>query len=1133
MKRIITSALTIMAVLVIPLCSFAEDTDMFGGESVSMEPNILIVFDNSGSMDESITVGEPYDPNTTYTCSACTYDKTKVYYQYSSSWIFFADIGSNAYVDKAEIDCNSARSNLNADGEWGGQIKWASPHQCTNKNSYYLLRTGNYLNYTLSPSNLVTEKKLDIAKREIINVIKNTPLKIRWGLMVFNYDEGGYIVSAIKDRGLNCYYNYATYADIPEEDRAGFTEAQWNSSKSLFDTDLIAKINAQTASTWTPLAETLAEAGRYYAGAVPYYGKLTAADVAAFTSTAKTQYKTPIDYRCRSNNVIIITDGEPTHDKGALLTGTYLNSKSIGDKDGDNKDPGSYPDDGSDYLDDVAEFLYNEDLILRSSGLVDSSGVSYGTYLTNPDTGISNWQHVYTYAIGFRIDTQILRDTCDNGQGKLRDSGDGTYFTTNADIGLASALRLVLGDIVSKNSSYTAPVVPISRANKTYAGNSLYIGLFSPVETIPGFWRGNLKKFGFYKTTTSSQDNDILLDRYAQPVTVDGDGMITDSVLTAWYQEVPPYEGMQINYGGVGKVMYNGNGGHSRIFKTNKNNVLVDFNKTNILPENLGFTSADTLMRDDLIDWVRAEGVYAPSSGGAMKRTWLLGDILHSRPAILYDDTNYTNVIFVGANDGFLHCFVDNEGNDGTSLNYTNDTVYEAWSFTPWDVISRLKYLPPENSMVHVTGDSIHDIFVDGSPTVYTTDSKNYVAFGLRRGGNTYYSLNITNYTSPLRAWEISSGILGTGAETLGESWSTPLFSKIKIPGGSSQEVLLFAGGYDTNQDKSNPGGPYVNGCTTCDKTGKAIFAVNAATGALVSSLDFTYGNYNKLTYSIIDLIAYDDNDDDCDDVIYAVSLGGDVFAFNDMNTDGTWDKRWLFHASQDGSTSKLRKLFYAPGIAQETWGDWVYVGSGDREDPLDEGGTNIVTNRLYAIKNKWKTSPWITTWTDGTANDTLTDSDAADLVDVTADILQTSTNQTTIDQHASDIEAKSGWYITLEFSGEKIVSPVIVYDKVAYFTTYQPTTAADADPCTTTASGTGRIYAVNYKNGNAVYDSNADGALTKTDRIIKTGKGMAPEPKIVITPTQTYVVVSMEGTILIFKVASGREIRRYFWQQQ
>jgi type IV pilus assembly protein PilY1 len=1137
MKRIEILAMLMLAFMTLPVAALADDTAMYGGESVALDPNVLIIFDNSGSMDNYVRVGEPYDPGITYTCATCSWDRTKVYYQYSStSWLQFASIGAEGRVDEAEIRCASARNGLNNDGEWGGNIRWSGSHNCGGS-AYYLLRTGNFLNYIIA-KNIVSGKKIDIAKNEIIKVIKSTPLKIRWGLMVFNYDEGGYVVSAIKDRGLNCYYDYATYADIPAEDRAGFTEAQWHNTQNLFNTDLINKINAQTASTWTPLAETLAEAGKYYAGAAPSsYAKPSASDTAAFTSSAKTLYDTPIDYRCRSNNVIIITDGMPTQDRGSVLTSTYLNGEAIGDEDSDGCDPngcrtGMYTDNGSDYLDDVAEFLYNKDLIRSNFRENDSSGTNYGTYGETGYTASSYWQHVRTYAIGFElapdIDPEILRDACDNGQGQERDSGDGTYFNTGDDIGLSTALRLVLSDIVARNSCYVAPVVPISRTNKTYAGKSLYMGLFSPTEAVPGFWRGNLKKFGFEKQA-SITDTEVLRDRYGAAVARDSEGNILNSVLTAWYVESSPREeGLQVNKGGAGKVLFTGNNAHSRTFKTYKPGVgMIQFNKVDISPEDLGFAAGETVKRDDLVDWTRAEGIYAPNSGNSRARPWLLGDILHSRPTILFDDTNNTNVVFVGTNDGFMHCFIDNEMDSGDTFNLDNDTLYEAWSFISWEVMTKLKKVPPENSLEYITGDAEHDILVDGTPLIYTSSDKKYLTFGLRRGGSTYYTLDVTNYLVPSRIGEIGSDFLSSRSipETLGESWSTPYFATIR-ESGVKKDVILYAGGYDTNQDNSNPG--------SGDTVGRAIFAVSATSpSVLVPELTFAHSSYNKMTYCIVDLISYDDNNDDCDDVIYATSLGGDVFAFNDKDGNGIWTARWLFHATPEGGlNSKLRKLFYAPGVAQETWGDWVYVGSGDREDPTDENGSNRVSNRFYAIKNKWNVSPWISTWVDGTSADTITDADPNDLVDVTEDILQSTDPGVTIDDklaHAQLIEARFGWYITLENPGEKVVSSAILYDHVAYFTTYQPTSATVTDPCTTSSTGISRLYGVDYKNGNAVIDSDGDGILEKSDRIIATGDGMLPEPKIVVTEDQTYVVFATE----VIPKAGNREIHRYYWQQQ
>ncbi len=49
----------------------ADDTEIYGAvTSVSLEPNILIIFDSSGSMDTDDVPGEPYDPVETYAGSS-------------------------------------------------------------------------------------------------------------------------------------------------------------------------------------------------------------------------------------------------------------------------------------------------------------------------------------------------------------------------------------------------------------------------------------------------------------------------------------------------------------------------------------------------------------------------------------------------------------------------------------------------------------------------------------------------------------------------------------------------------------------------------------------------------------------------------------------------------------------------------------------------------------------------------------------------------------------------------------------------------------------------------------------------------------------------------------------------------
>jgi type IV pilus assembly protein PilY1 len=269
------------------------------------------------------------------------------------------------------------------------------------------------------------------------------------------------------------------------------------------------------------------------------------------------------------------------------------------------------------------------------------------------------------------------------------------------------------------------------------------------------------------------------------------------------------------------------------------------------------------------------------------------------------------------------------------------------------------------------------------------------------------------------------------------------------------------------------------------------------------------------MRYSMVDLRTYDNDDDGCDDVIYSPSVGGDLFAFDDASdvtgtkNDGAWTSRLLFSAQNMGGTDKLRKFFYAPGIAQESWGDMVYLASGDRESPMATYGTAY--NRFYAIRYTFPA-----TWNNDSP---LTDSS---LTDVTS-----SYNPATV--------SANGWYFNMNHSGEKAVSTPLIFDKVAYFTTFTPQTTVASDPCGLTGAGVARLYAVNYKTGEAVFDFDEDGSLEdgSNDRSKDIGSGIPSEPTLVITEQGIFVVVGTQEGPFVFDTQSGRSIHRYYWHKQ
>ncbi len=123
---------------------------------------------------------------------------------------------------------------------------------------------------------------------------------------------------------------------------------------------------------------------------------------------------------------------------------------------------------GSDYLDDVAKYLYSNDC--------------------NPDLGTGTSfakQNIITYTIGFRVQNQLLYRTAATGGGE--------YFTADNYSALSEAFKHIMAAIVERNSCFVAPVVPVSRTNRTFAGNKIYLGFFKPQQD--GIWFGNLKRY--------------------------------------------------------------------------------------------------------------------------------------------------------------------------------------------------------------------------------------------------------------------------------------------------------------------------------------------------------------------------------------------------------------------------------------------------------------------------------------------------------------------------------------------------------------------------------------------------------------------------------------------------------------
>ncbi len=527
-------------------------------------------------------------------------------------------------------------------------------------------------------------------------------------------------------------------------------------------------------------------------------------------------------------------------------------------------------------------------------------------------------------------------------------------------------------------------------------------------------------------------------------------------------------------------------------------------------------------------------------------RKWMLGDVLHSRPIAVnygtlggYSEAQPNVRLIAGSNDGLMHMFRNTSTAQTTTALAKNPDLsdgVETWAFMPRAVMPAIKKLKTNLNPT----DPRHPYTVDGSPTVYIKDvdgdgniesgdgDKVWLYFGLRRGGNKYYAMDITNPDSPILKWTITGGT--ENFEELGQTWSTPQIGHMLFDAGSEltvdpKPVLIFGGGYATNKD-THPGHKDADGVAITatqkgsdDNIGNAVFIVNADTGELVWKAvkgDAFTATSNKvfkhpaLTDSIpSEITAVDTGGNGLIDRLYFGDTGGRVWRadLKCRNQDGTgcvsecmvdgtpcatagWKTQPILsvgrHVTDTNNLENDRRFFYPPDFAQSKDDigpfDAVIIGSGDRENPKDMS----VKNWFYMYKDR-KTGT-------GTIPDSFPVVEHGDtqLGDVSDDCLQTSD---------CTVNLTKGWKMRLHCQldsinntcGEKNLSPAVTLSGNIYFTTYIPQ-STDPAACSL-PEGTGKFYAVSLQKGFAVEDfySGNGTALAKLDRADDLASGGIP----------------------------------------
>ncbi|WP_133406232.1 pilus assembly protein [Parashewanella tropica] len=1064
--------------------SFGDDTELYIAASnarTGLRPQVLIIFDNSGSMSRHEST-KPF-----FTDTGKLNDSTKLYFSSNGTVVPTAD--SSQFILQRTNACASSAQYLNdygvftgyireyrftaGQGRWqplptddGSSIKIIDCYEdIENKNKsnphwpdgYPVDGEGDETNkkpYTHIPDGASPAAIADaIAKSKLTDLGIGKPITLYTQEYIdwFHKDNNNadtkrrieiaqniisetVLTTPGVDFGLAVFNRNGDSRDHGSKDHGGRIIKAISKTDEKSKTDLLKLIDSLHAETWTPLCETMYEAYRYFSGGSVVYGKnQNRSPRPPMDSNAQISgvYKSPFsDNNCGSSaSIIYITDGEPFYDLHADSDVEQLTKATFGDKV-----------DGS-YLPALASWMKTNDV----------------------NSTVQGTQTVSTYTIGFSDGAdkaaEILSKTAEWGGGK--------YYAAKDAVALRTALRDTFTNILAGSFSFTSPSIASNNFDRTQTHDSVYFAMFTANKGAR--WTGNLKKF-------KVRGNGEIIDASSgSKKAIGADGNIDANACSYWsdcYTSGP--DGHDVTKGGalamlrdpVDRNIYSNIDSAWKIVSRTKGVLNLPKGQAQAdLATKIGINKDNKDKVDDLMKWTIGIDVDDENDDKQFTdiRLDILGDPLHSKPlAINYGiEKGKPDIrLLMGTNHGFLHMFKDVE---------SQNKVEESWAFIPSDLLSNLPILRANVP----TG--VHSVYgIDSPPVAYIQRSSNTIkdiwAFvGMRRGGSAYYALDITNADEPKFMWKADATTLKT--PELGQTWSVPVITRIPghSDGGVAKPVLIVGAGYSpTTKDGRSLGKD--------DTKGRGVLIIDAETGNLVHY--FGHGASGKsampgIKDSIPNSVAALDSDGDgLTDRIYATDTGANIWRIDMPSANKSEWTAYKFADLGGNSVAQDRRFFAAPTVAQtiitnivvdektkqqmkqDIPYDAVVVGSGNRTSPLDTGRDDY----FYVLQDRNITTKSF----DGTTNpvpETLT---LTHLFNVTT---APANNQ---DTHIK-FSANKGWYYNFKQAGEKSLSAATIINGKVFFTSFVPGNNS-TNQCL--IGGVGRLYGFDLHRGFRAYQS-------------------------------------------------------------
>lgn len=746
--------------------------------SEGVEPNVMVVLDDSGSMVIGFYYGD-YESDTTYVnCpSSITLPATYTYQSYS--WRRGWQTYTAWYEIEAKTDANGNAYFVhnNTSYAWGSSsgtdATTGLPKRCFGKNTKYKVQysedfnnysnpgsqiddnddhfdgeagKGNFWNYYFSNDDQTgvdnwgeEDQKFGVGERieiaqDAAKLLVRSVDDIRIGLAGFeDNNDGGRVLVNIDS--IDEVVNTST----------GKTHAD----------QMIEQINDMIGYNGTPLGETLFDMGRYFVEGKedqdivlhPAATDTTNSTGTQVTRTASSVFSSEPRYQgaaskptepvieayCQKSYVVMLTDGDPSVD-------------GDGDIDSDIEDYASSHNDtntnGSNAIfDDVALALYDIDL---RPDLVDLNGEAVRNNIT-------------TYLIaGFGLETStLIQNTVDNGKGVGVDiNEDGSNATSailyQADDGnqLTQSFEDIFQDIASDSGAQTAVTF---NSGSLEDGAALYQATYARVDHR---WSGDLQAYLYDTSNSVFSDTSTwsAAEQLDDRVSTNGHG---DRIILTYSKSDDGVAFTEANWNQLSSEQQDdlkgdGNAAHGKdVLNYLRGESNSDF-RDRASYESDGTTVASLGLLGDMVNSSPME-VGEPelgypdygdkaSDGSSITQ---FGTASESYSDFAKDYENRDSVVYVGSNDGMLHAFDGDISTGGKELfAYIPGLIFDSN-----DTEEGLYYLTDE--------DYEHKFYVDGPLTasdVYidpaggsNRDWRTVIAGGLRAGGRGLYALDVTD----------------------------------------------------------------------------------------------------------------------------------------------------------------------------------------------------------------------------------------------------------------------------------------------------------------------------------------------------------------------------------------------------